>query len=54
MTPNRMLLNVYSISLKKRKENMQKKKQLKHLNFYFLFIFERQIKRNTSKNDIDQ
>ena len=27
MTPNRMLLNVYSISLKKRKENMQKKKK---------------------------
>jgi hypothetical protein len=29
MTPNRMLLNVYSISLKKRKD--AKKAQLKHL-----------------------
>jgi hypothetical protein len=32
MTPNRMLLNVYSISLKKRKENMQKKKTTKTFN----------------------
>jgi hypothetical protein len=53
MTPNRMLLNVYSISLKKRKENMQKKKQLKYLIliavYYIVFTKERFCSQWTSE-----